>query len=307
LSYDTVSIGGIAAQDQPFILVEQDSDFDGMMADGLLGLGFSGLSDHYPTLIDSLYKQGQITKRLFSVYLNDNDFGTSDQTKLQPSSMNIGDYDLHTYAYGAPESMINYLKVIDKTGYWAVKLDHVQTGTNFAGFGNQMAILDTGSSLIMGPDYQVKYIGLYMQSQGDCVEIFGFLVCDCQGTFPALTFTMSGISFSVTQDQYFLPIEDYCLFLVTEFPADFWILGDVFLRNYYAIYDMDNLQVGLVDLQAAQDLYNGANSEGITTSMIIVVIIAILLVGVAVYFILDKLRIKDDDEVDHRADFKAMT
>ena len=29
-------------------------------------------------------------------------------------------------------------------------------------------------------------------------------------------------------------------------PTDYWVLGDIFLKNYYSIYDYPNKQVGLI-------------------------------------------------------------
>jgi hypothetical protein len=32
--------------------------------------------------------------------------------------------------------------------------------------------------------------------------------------------------------------------------SDYWILGDIFLQNYYSIYDFPNGKVGLIDSRA---------------------------------------------------------
>lgn len=287
-----MEIAGLQVVNQPFVLVEKDEDFDGMKADGLLGLGFKGLSDDYPTLIDSLQSQGLISQRVFSIYLSDDGFGEYNETK--PASIILGGYDLKTYANKVSESKIVYLGINTSIGYWATQLNGVKVDSIPVSFGGEFAIFDTGSSLLLGPTDKVKYLFSFMQTKGSCFEIFGLLVCDCQAQYPSIEFTLQGNSFILDQSQYFYPIEGYCLFLVADIPVDFWILGDVFLRNYYAIYDMDNSRIGLVDIKEA---YNSSEEEtSVNAGMIIGVIVVVLLVALASYFILDKLRIKDEPE-----------
>lgn len=303
LSYDTVSIANLSAVNQPFILVSGDEDFDGMMADGLLGLGFKGLSDEIPTLIDNLMAQGVIHNRLFAIYLGDDSFGSLNETKQ--SNMQIGSFDLKTYANNVPTSKIVYLDINSSIGYWAtllngVKIDHFSISSS-----TQYVILDTGSSLIMGPTDQVASIYSNMESSGFCFEMYGFLVCDCQAEYPSISFIMQGHNFVIEQDQYFYPIEGYCLFLVAPFDVNIWILGDVFLRNYYAIYDMDNQRVGLVDIQEAYSSDEQGKSS-VSAGMIIGVIFVVLLVALASYFILDKLRVRQE-EPKKRPSYIAMT
>mmetsp|Transcript_23835 Transcript_23835/g.3963 ORF Transcript_23835/g.3963 Transcript_23835/m.3963 type:complete len:82 (-) Transcript_23835:592-837(-) len=81
-----------------------------MMCDGILGLSFSELSDDKDTLIDSLYKQGYIESRVFSVYLSDNwELGTDTS-----SNIILGGSDPETFGEG---DKITYLKVFKETGY----------------------------------------------------------------------------------------------------------------------------------------------------------------------------------------------
>mmetsp|Transcript_5310 Transcript_5310/g.9736 ORF Transcript_5310/g.9736 Transcript_5310/m.9736 type:complete len:276 (+) Transcript_5310:468-1295(+) len=275
-----------------------------MEADGLLGLGFSALSEDYPTLIDTLYKQKAISNRVFSIYLSDNHFGEYNDTKS--SNMIIGGYDLKTYANGVGEDSIVYIGINSQTGYWATQLTSIKVDNIPISYGNSYAILDTGSSLIMGPTSQVKYLFNFMQSKGFCFELFGLLVCDCNVEFPPITFSLQGKDFVITQEQYFYPIEGYCLFLVADIDIDhFWILGDVFLRQYYTIYDMDNKRIGLVDLAAAYEA--GDEEVGLNAGMVIGVIVVILLVALASYFILDKLKVKDEPVPEKKASYIAMT
>lgn len=165
--------------------------------------------------------------------------------------MQIGGFDLDTFANGISASHIVYLDVITDLGYWAVQLNQVLLDTESISFSGHLAILDTGSSLILGPQDQIDYIFAIMQSRGLCFNSFGILICSCEAKYPTIIFNLQGNLFEVNQSQYFYPIQGYCLFLVSAFDADIWILGDVFLRNFYAIYDMDNKSVGLVDLAAA--------------------------------------------------------
>mmetsp|Transcript_29374 Transcript_29374/g.29103 ORF Transcript_29374/g.29103 Transcript_29374/m.29103 type:complete len:124 (+) Transcript_29374:347-718(+) len=116
LSQERVIIGDrnpLNVSNQAFISVNQNKDFEGMQADGILGLAFRKLSKGYNTLLDNLKLQGLITNKIFSVYFGDNLFGDSKITS--PNSVIIfGGYDLASYAQN---SDIIWMSVFPETGY----------------------------------------------------------------------------------------------------------------------------------------------------------------------------------------------
>lgn len=59
---------GACVHDQYFFLVNKEYDMGSLYGDGLLGLGHASLMDGHPTLIDTLYEQGVIKKKTFSLY-----------------------------------------------------------------------------------------------------------------------------------------------------------------------------------------------------------------------------------------------
>jgi hypothetical protein len=246
LSADTMGIGGVSAANQTFVLVQKDSDFDGLSADGVFGLGFEKLADNYTTLVENLKRQGHISQAVFSIYLSDNQFGTQEETLK--SNIIIGGYDLETYSKNATESQVNYLKVYKETGYWAVALDSINFGDHKLFNGSQIAILDTGTSLILGPSALVESLLVFMENRYSCKQDadLGMLTCPCNNAYPSLYFELEGIIFEVPPASYLYPIAESCTLLITSFKANVWILGDVFLRNYYTIYDMDKSRIGLV-------------------------------------------------------------
>ena len=117
ISYERVKIGEVdplIVDNQPFILVSNDSGFGSMVADGILGLGFKVLSDNYDTFMDTLKKNRVISKQIFSIFLSDNDFGAK-SLELPQYNIIIGGYDLKTYAVS---ENVSWLKVYKSTGYW---------------------------------------------------------------------------------------------------------------------------------------------------------------------------------------------
>ena len=62
---------------------------------------------------------------------------------------------------------------------------------------------------------------------------------------------MSGYVFELSPDSFLVNSDPYtCNFLLhkTNLPKgyqDLYLIGDVFLRNYYSVFDYDNEQIGL--------------------------------------------------------------
>mmetsp|Transcript_3458 Transcript_3458/g.7176 ORF Transcript_3458/g.7176 Transcript_3458/m.7176 type:complete len:217 (-) Transcript_3458:898-1548(-) len=195
------------ASNQTFVLVEKDSDFDGMEADGLLGLGFNVLSRGNPTLIETLKEQGLIEKSVFAIYLNDDNYGRSIFNN-PASAITIGEYDLETYASDASEDSVHYLKVYKETGYWSVLNTEISIKSVKIFSGRQMAILDTGTSLIYGPSSQVLSIFAYFKKEHDCQEQGGMLTCRCATVddFPDIVFSLENKDFKVPPKKYFYQV-----------------------------------------------------------------------------------------------------
>jgi len=150
---------------------------------------------------------------------------------------------------------ITYHNVLRRTmGNWALKLTTLTVGdskVNHCGTKGCLAIIDTGTSLIVGPDSIVKGVQNELNVLPDCSNLkdapevsFGF------GDKPAIKLTAEDLtlqvaSYSSTQCQSALasagkripmtfPHHDGMLVV---------ILGDAFLRHWYAVFDNDDTKV----------------------------------------------------------------
>lgn len=60
---------------------------------------------------------------------------------------------------------------------------------------------------------------------------------------------MGGRDFTLNGDEYSIPLNvlGLCVsaFQGMELPRDLWVVGDVFLRKFYSIYDLERARVGL--------------------------------------------------------------
>nr|XP_020727586.1 pregnancy-associated glycoprotein 1-like isoform X3 [Odocoileus virginianus texanus] len=109
------------------------------------------------------------------------------------------------------------------------------------------ALLDTGTSLIIGPRRLVKNIQKLIGATPRASE--HYVSCLAVNILPSIIFTIKGINYPVPARAYILKdSRGHCYTAFkenTERPTETWILGDVFLRLYFSVYDQGNDRIGL--------------------------------------------------------------
>ena len=247
LSTDTLQIAdSLTAASASFVLSAQMEDsandpFDGLVVRGTQGFAFSVLSDGVPTLVDSLKMQKVITDRVFAFYLSNATFGENSQDT--ESECFIGEVDT-THARGS----LVYIP-LKYASFWAVSLNSVTVGSELS-LSTNTAIFDTGTSLLVVPESDAYSMLDAFQAAGQCItdSESELIVCDCSGSYPAMVIQLGGHDFELTSEDYFYQEAGQCFLLVASISElNLWVLGDVFLRKYYTVYDMDQERVGLAE------------------------------------------------------------
>ena len=183
---------------------------------------------------------------MFSFYFSNSSF--SDARYDSESECIIGEIDT-----SKASGNIAYIPLYGTPSFWGVELDSVLLGNRTVEIAAQVAILDTGTSLITIPANDFSSLMDVFTHFGNChIDAnIGYMVCDCsQGlsAYPALRIFLGDYSFSLGSEDYFLQDQRQCVFLAQGSSAiKVWILGNVFLRKFYTVYDMDNERVGIAD------------------------------------------------------------
>merc|ERR1711998_140746 len=230
VSEDTVNIGGVDVKNQ--LSAEATSEpglafkigkFDGIMGMAFESIAVDGMQPAWYSAVGDA--------KLFGVYLG----GT---TGLG-GEMTLGGTDSSHYT-----GEISYFPV-SRAKYWQISVDSFSIGS----LKKVEGILDTGTSLLVVPPDTLtafaKQIGATSLAGGkewtlDCSKI---------STLPQLDITIGGKSYPLEGKDYVLQVSGECLLGMTGMDLSreglSLILGDVFLRKYYAVFDLGNTRVGL--------------------------------------------------------------
>ncbi|XP_040111878.1 pregnancy-associated glycoprotein 1-like [Oryx dammah] len=228
VAHDTVRIGDLVSTDQPFGLCMAESGFKGIAFDGILGLSYCNisLSGAIP-IFDNLKNQGAISEPVFAFYLSKDD--------QEGSVVMFGGVDRRYY-----EGELNWVPLIEAAD-WIVHMDHITMRRKvIACSGGCEAIVDTGTSAIEGPRRLVEKIQKLI---GDRPWRSKYYVsCSAVTTLPSIIFTINGINYPVPGRAYILKDSRgrcYTVFLENKVSSSTgtWILGDVFLRVYFSVFD----------------------------------------------------------------------
>ncbi|KAG7165563.1 lysosomal aspartic protease-like [Homarus americanus] len=247
LSSDNVEMGGVNAMGQTFAEATQEPGLAFIMGkfDGILGMAFTEISVMgIPTVFDTMVAQGAVDQPIFSFYLNHD---VSDMNETLGGELVLGGSDPNHY-----EGEFHYVPV-SKVGYWQVTAEAIKVGDNVTGFCNPCeAIVDTGTSLIAGPNAEVKEIVHMLGGYGFIAGEY-LISCHKVPEMPEFTFTLNGKDFSI--DGPDLVIEDIdpntgvkiCIVGIMGLQMgelEAWILGDPFIADWYTEFDVGQKRIG---------------------------------------------------------------
>merc|ERR1711988_561471 len=236
-SKDTVTVGTIDVKSQPFAEVSKVSfgplnlAFAAGKFDGLLGLGFKSISEYnIPTPFENMIDQKLISEPVFAFYLQED--------ASQQGELVFGGIDKSHYTGDLVD-----VPLISET-YWEVSLDAMKFGGSPVISSPQKAIIDSGTSLLAGPKDAVASLA----KQVGATSIMGkeyVIDCSKKSSLANLDVTLGGKTFELTPEDYILEVSGQCLFafIGLDVPpprGPLWIMGDVFMRKYYCVFDYGN-------------------------------------------------------------------
>ncbi|KAF8939951.1 aspartic proteinase IV [Dissophora ornata] len=242
LGTDAVNVGGISVQQTIGLATSESSQFASGPSDGLFGLGFDSLESvsGVQTFMDNAIAAGVLSQSVVSVFM--------------PSVRRNGGVG-GEYLFGGIDTSkfsgeLTYVP-ISQQGYWQIAIDDVGYNGQSIGQSSQ-GIVDTGTTLVIVSDTAAQAIHANIQGATNDPTNGWLVPCSLSSSTDNVSFTMAGTAFNVpVADLAFEAVGDgsgNCVSGVQGGQNDLWILGDVFIKNNYCVFDQGNSQVGIAPL-----------------------------------------------------------
>ncbi|KAJ9141860.1 Aspartic-type endopeptidase [Pleurostoma richardsiae] len=267
IAYGSGTVGGALAEDSitvstmkttmSFGVANTTSDeFTHFPFDGILGLSMSkGATDNFMETVkgDKLLKSN-----IFSVSLSRSSDGT-----------NTGEI---TFGATNPDKFtgdIGYTSVSSSAGGdWAISMGDVAFDGKKAGLPDRLAYIDTGTSYVFGPSDDVVAIHKNIPGASSSDDGQTFTV-PCSTKLP-IVITFSGVDYSVSpKDWVSSPSSSgVCTSNIYghEVVQGAWLLGDLFLKNVYTVFDVDQGRIGFASKPAVTTTTTSTSSASAATS-----------------------------------------
>lgn len=237
---DTIQLAGLDDKLTFGVATETSKDFTHFPFDGILGLAMGkGSTDNFMSVMSA---DNKLDSNLFAVSLSRHTevtnagsitFGAIDPTK------HLG--DISYTAVGA-----------DRRGYWAIPMDDMGSDGSQAGVHGRFSYIDTGTSFAFGPESDVAALHKLIPGATTKDNVTYSVPCD---TDKDMTVTFSGVSYTIPPRDWLTGrVNCTSNFYGHEVMKDSWLLGDVFLKNVYSVFDADNKRIGFAKKPVAPEV-----------------------------------------------------
>jgi saccharopepsin len=250
LSMDTVEVGGVVLSNTSFGRVYAEpgnvSEWGAPIFDGILGLAYPIIAMPFfsmlPGPFDEMMTRKIVPEPLFSIFLSSVENDTTSYVAFGEIPKENYEGELIT----VPQDLLQ-----PELGYWCVGVNAIKVGGAVQpSTSGIIGVIDTGTSLIAGPPAVVNPIIAQINASSDCSNVH---------LLPNISFTFDlgwgqSHDFVLTPEQYtyrqkFSDGEpDQCECGLFAFDAGegllpLWILGDPFLRSYFAVFNRGTNQL----------------------------------------------------------------
>ncbi|KAG2186218.1 hypothetical protein INT43_002656 [Umbelopsis isabellina] len=240
LGIDTLYLGDLAITNQTIELAKTiSSSFSSGPVDGLLGLAFDNITtvQGVKTPMDNLVSENLISQPIFGVFLGKQKNGGG------------GEYIFGGYDQSKVGGTLTTVPVDKSQGFWGITVDDLTAGSTST--GSFSGILDTGTTLFLLPQQQADQIAQQFNatSNGDGT----YTLPSDTSNLSDLTFTINGATFTVpASDLVFEVYQGQNIAAFGSAGMDFAILGDVFLKNNYCVFNTADPSVQIAPLAGDQ-------------------------------------------------------
>ncbi|KAL7985298.1 hypothetical protein Chor_003868 [Crotalus horridus] len=214
----------------------------------VLRYGFGDLSIMRAFDTVRMMSQNQISEPIFSFYFS------RQPTFQYGGELILGGIDPQMYT-----GEITWAPITDQF-YWQIGIEEFSIGNKATGWCSEgcQGIVDTGTFWLTIPQQYltdfVQTVNAGSVSRGKNFEqIFGLqYAVDCNNVqnMPTITFFINGSQLPLPPSAYVFNNNGHCSLAIepTYLPSStgqpLWILGDIFLKEYYSIFDMGKNRVG---------------------------------------------------------------
>jgi saccharopepsin len=241
VSNDDFSIGDLTVKNMDFAEATKEPGlaFAFGKFDGILGLAYDTIAvAHVVPPFYYLLNKGLLDEPVFAFRVG--------RTEEDGGEATFGGIDHSAY-----KGKLTYAPVRRKA-YWEVELDKIRFGNDELDLDNTGAAIDTGTSLIALPTDMAEMLNVEI---GARKSWNGQYTVDCKTVpdLPDLTLYLGGQPYVLKSTDYILNVQGTCVSAFTGLDINLpnggsiWIIGDVFLRRYYTVYDLGRDAVGFAE------------------------------------------------------------